>query len=708
MKKYLLIISLLVAASGLRAEITDGPLHTLLWNRVEAIRTVDSFAIGTSFDAISVHRWSDSVEAFVTDHILPVDYEPTALKRQDSLLLVKTADFRLVAYRVAALPELETAWTADPGIPFGDFALEGNGLFVTSWFDGLWGFDVAVDGSLTPRDSSMVGVLLSQVESGGNSLYVLDEYNGIMRYDRSGGETGAFLDYLYVPREVARFVRSGSLAVMAPRSGGLMLGEFGQEGALIVASADSMDTAQSLYVTDDLYVAVTPRQIITVNRSDNSVRETLNVAGIETKGDTLTLGGEIHLLLPQENGGFTVFNLHDLGASGAAAYRAGPIKDVMVRDGHLITGGGANPLDVYTFDSVVTPALAYTMYPGLIGAQALVNNGDSLFVYYAGLNKVALVLNAFEADSFFIERSFHLSDTLASNLYYLPRVNDTLRGILAMGEQRLQLYTINDSSEITPHNPWSVIGGISSSAVYDSLVFVGTMKKQLWAYRITSDLQRELIGSADFSDIPLAMTWVNQRLVVFLRQTMVVYSAGEDGLEQEAVANLPVSVFDFAYANGKLYGVGPEGVAVLDITSSIPELLEWGGLSGTIIAVENNILATSDGGAVQIYRLESEEEPVPEPVLPDRYTLYQNYPNPFNAGTVIRFDLPVAARAEITIYNTLGQEVRKLFDAERPAGSYEIEWDGTNSAGRAVASGVYLYRFRAGGAEESRKMVILK
>ncbi len=95
------------------------------------------------------------------------------------------------------------------------------------------------------------------------------------------------------------------------------------------------------------------------------------------------------------------------------------------------------------------------------------------------------------------------------------------------------------------------------------------------------------------------------------------------------------------------------------------------------------------------------------PILPD-LRLAQNYPNPFNAGTVISFSLPQRSHVSVDVFNILGQRVRRLVDEDRPAGTYRVEWDGSDRSGNLVASGVYLYRLDAGGRSLARKMILLR
>ncbi len=94
--------------------------------------------------------------------------------------------------------------------------------------------------------------------------------------------------------------------------------------------------------------------------------------------------------------------------------------------------------------------------------------------------------------------------------------------------------------------------------------------------------------------------------------------------------------------------------------------------------------------------------------LPEEFRLSQNYPNPFNPSTRIGFALPVASHVRLEVINILGQRVVTLADREIEAGNHEILWDGTNTRGKMVSSGVYFYRLEAGSFTETRKMVLLK
>ena len=95
-------------------------------------------------------------------------------------------------------------------------------------------------------------------------------------------------------------------------------------------------------------------------------------------------------------------------------------------------------------------------------------------------------------------------------------------------------------------------------------------------------------------------------------------------------------------------------------------------------------------------------------VPPIKTALLQNIPNPFNPATLIPYQLGAAEHVRLTVYSTLGQEVRVLVDALQAVGRYEVTWDGRDHSGREVASGVYLYRFQAGRFVDVRKAILLR
>ena len=97
---------------------------------------------------------------------------------------------------------------------------------------------------------------------------------------------------------------------------------------------------------------------------------------------------------------------------------------------------------------------------------------------------------------------------------------------------------------------------------------------------------------------------------------------------------------------------------------------------------------------------------------PLAFSLDANYPNPFNPETTIRYQLAEGSRVSLSVYNLLGEEVKRLVDENQPAGAYSVRWDGRDTYGKQVSGGIYIYKIEAVGSlgrfVQSRKMILMK
>ena len=90
------------------------------------------------------------------------------------------------------------------------------------------------------------------------------------------------------------------------------------------------------------------------------------------------------------------------------------------------------------------------------------------------------------------------------------------------------------------------------------------------------------------------------------------------------------------------------------------------------------------------------------------YSLEQNYPNPFNPQTTIEFTLGIEGMVELKIYNVLGQIVNQPVRERLSPGSYSITWNGTDTDGHTLATGVYFYELACNNESLVRKMIMIK
>jgi hypothetical protein len=118
--------------------------------------------------------------------------------------------------------------------------------------------------------------------------------------------------------------------------------------------------------------------------------------------------------------------------------------------------------------------------------------------------------------------------------------------------------------------------------------------------------------------------------------------------------------------------------------------------TGTAVGRSGAILRTTSGGVTWVEGDEPRN-------VPELYLLCQNYPNPFNPKTGIRYQVPGVSDVKLIVYDLLGREVAVLVNERKVPGTYEVAFDGNG-----LASGVYIYRLRAGSFVQSRTMLLLK
>ena len=100
---------------------------------------------------------------------------------------------------------------------------------------------------------------------------------------------------------------------------------------------------------------------------------------------------------------------------------------------------------------------------------------------------------------------------------------------------------------------------------------------------------------------------------------------------------------------------------------------------------------------------------------PEVHLLGQNYPNPFNPQTTIpvvvgigREDGLAESPVRVEVFDALGRSVSVLWNGPLTAGTYTMQWDGRDRAGREVASGIYVYRLQTGATDLVKRMLLVR
>jgi hypothetical protein len=94
--------------------------------------------------------------------------------------------------------------------------------------------------------------------------------------------------------------------------------------------------------------------------------------------------------------------------------------------------------------------------------------------------------------------------------------------------------------------------------------------------------------------------------------------------------------------------------------------------------------------------------------IPSSFRLLGNHPNPFNPETRIVFELPSQGQPRLTVHNLAGALVSRLETGRMEAGRHEVRWDGTDTGGAPVASGLYLARLEFEGQVHTQRMLLVR
>jgi predicted GH43/DUF377 family glycosyl hydrolase len=144
-------------------------------------------------------------------------------------------------------------------------------------------------------------------------------------------------------------------------------------------------------------------------------------------------------------------------------------------------------------------------------------------------------------------------------------------------------------------------------------------------------------------------------------------------------------------------------IEISDNSSSAYGFISCDDIIESFDVIGSDTSSTGSKGKDQLEQVVSKPgaEPVPE--------LFQNSPNPFNPTTTISYHIPTAGRVTIDVFDVRGKRIRRLRDQTDAAGSYHVQWDGTNSQGESLSSGIYFYRLGVDGkAIATKKMILVK
>jgi len=169
----------------------------------------------------------------------------------------------------------------------------------------------------------------------------------------------------------------------------------------------------------------------------------------------------------------------------------------------------------------------------------------------------------------------------------------------------------------------------------------------------------------------------------------LVFTAEEDYI----YSDWPIPV-DLSYSDADLLTGATGGLPVGDLNWFSDKKAEWEAQKD---AEQTAIEMALNTGTVTVGLREIAGE------MPGKFKLNQNYPNPFNPSTMIRYELPLNGMVSLKVYDAMGKEIITLVNQNQTAGTYEVEFNGSQHA-----SGVYYFRLTSQNFTDTKRMVLIK
>ncbi|MGH8014593.1 MAG: FlgD immunoglobulin-like domain containing protein [Candidatus Zixiibacteriota bacterium] len=667
------------------------PDKTILSNKFIQVTSTNQYVLALAQNGIAVLECDESDSFFVQNDYFHLITPARSMKVQGVVLAVRDINDDLTFLDLSTLPDLTLLGTVSPTFDYYDFAVVGDDLYFSRWFDGVDRYRMTDYSSLLLIANERTPVVATQLERSDNWLYALDMYNGIVRYAFSIG-FGNVVERLVIDQRPFAISLAGDIVFISMSQDGALIGKFNGSSGEIVAEIHNVPSPNKVLPVGKFFAFLSPREL-NVFQDDLSLDFSITTDAGVTSGDLVELNSESYLVAPGETNGLTKIGLSSLVEPVETLNRPGPISSALLYNEILLAGGAQNPLESYKIigDSLLAPEL---LRGNSRGVSDLAINGNQLYALYAGEKKV-LLFDLAVPDDISATDSFLISTEKAEKLL----VQDSL--LLVIGKNQIEPFTNGVQS-----TAWNFANPIVDASVIDNKLFVSNVFGSIEAYSIQSGPILSKCGERDLTGTGWAMISFDNKLFVFVGNTLTVF---KNCLELDTIVHLPQYVLDAQIGKDTLFAVGPNGIAKYDLSSGLPALIEAGGIRGSQISTNGKTIATTDGSSINLYFDDSEVEIDEQAGLNiETVLLYENFPDPFNAKTNIQFELPFSANIELSIYNLLGQRVKTLANGSRPGGRYLVSWDGRDEQGNVASSGIYFYRLLVEDETFSRKMLLLK
>lgn len=707
------------------------PSQTLFRSSVANLTIVDSFLVSCSDNEIALFKFDNDLKLFTYLYSVPTTFVPVSAERYDSLLIIKDVSNDLVFADISDPLQIQILGQVSFDDEFSDFVLQGNDLYLSMYFEGVWKYTLSDYNTAAFVDSSMLGILVTELYEEDDTLYVLDEYNGILRYDINSPAFGNFIDFLYIPKRASAFTRFDSLFVATLTNSYLYFLNFDPMFEdPIVDSLMLYDIPGKVLVSDSLLIAIAPRDLYFYDKSTMQLVGYDKIENTTAQGTLFKTDSSEFLLLPIDGGGLDIYDLHQdsIPSSNGLSYSSG-VSDLQLTDSTLFIGGYREPIKVIDARDTTNYEISYQILDYLSGTAKFDLHGDSLFVLAPEFNQFLFVMNADSPDSNFVLNNYQY-DGYIFDIHYNPTTINKYNLLFLQGLNFVKVFLVGDSGNFYDRGQWNFVSNILDMAITDSTLLIATTKKEVFVYNINQYFNLKFKTTISVTSDIKKLLIANDNLLIFEENKVFSYYLSPiygPLIENSYDLNFPVT--DAYYYNDYIFTVGREGVAAYTFFENELLYSDNGGLAGDIITANRNLIVTSDNNGINTYSLsliypspadtngsENSEDVYNNNDTTSIYDLSGNsfqsemtaYPNPFNLTTNFSFSIPSDDFVRLEIYNLLGQKIKTLVNGHKTMGSYSVEWNGKNDFGEEVATGIYLYRFESSEENVKGKVVLLK
>jgi uncharacterized Ntn-hydrolase superfamily protein len=183
-----------------------------------------------------------------------------------------------------------------------------------------------------------------------------------------------------------------------------------------------------------------------------------------------------------------------------------------------------------------------------------------------------------------------------------------------------------------------------------------------------------------------------------------------NGTSQGTITISPKNNSDTLLASGLQIVLSNTGAGVLSSVIDLGNGIYEATITSPISVGTDTISAISISGTDTVSIFQKAIVTYSNPVTIDEYSntlneyiLYQNFPQPFNPTTIIKYQIPNSGFVTLKVFDALGKIVAILVSEEKPSGTFEVEFDGSE-----LSSGIYFYELKAGSFSKTRKMTLVR